>query len=813
MIGNDRFVQVFGSVPAGDDEALSKIVTNAIREGFAVVLLKPGGKTPLCILSARDAKAADTATQTAARDIGDERWSRRTHPCGIHHALTVDSLGGDPKKVAQKVGVIIRRVTKLNGGRTPNIGVELGRSRRLVVDVDTTVEREGFMRDWAAVDPASAPGMGTEYSGMTVKSPGVFDELADEWKHKDGGHYWFTIPGDVELPAYNGTFAAEAGWVAMWADHQVLVPPSVRPEGPYEMVGSEIPAPKWLTDRIIAATVARMDRIKNRGELPDGSADIDIWSASTPWADLLDGWVDTGLPDRCSCPIFTAPGLHGSAKSATGHDIGCGGPYDLSPGHGPLHIWTDSPPEFLAEAIRRTGGKTFSKLQFLAWRDHDGAILPTLKDLGLDSETDPEFPGYGKTEPVDMFDPTSNFQTPDLEVDDDIPSEEDDDTDFDMAGSAEEAEPVAPRKPKIDTTEMSRVEVLLSRMLDSAGLDEIEESEPLIEGFLDADTVARITGKSGDGKSFLTLDMAGCIATGRNWHGAPVKQGLVVYMVAEGVRGWKVRQRAWESRYNHGEPIPTAGMRFVPFPIQTAEKLNWDTFIAACRILKPVLVVLDTQARVTVGVDENDATAMGIFVERMEMVRRATGACVLAVHHLGLSGDHGRGSTAVLGALGSELRVVKTKKGFLTLETQKQKDGEEADPLKFKLDPELDSVVPIPDGWSPDDPFMEDGPSVIVTGGEDSARTRMCAVLWDVFSHGEGATRAELRAAMSDPEKYDGKPISKAQLYKLWNTLVRDRVLIQQADSNGKMITRWKLDPAEATRLGLPELPPALGEK
>lgn len=811
MIGNDRFVQVFGSVPAGDDEALFRIVSNAVKEGFAVVLLKPGGKTPICTLSARDAKAADTAAQSVARGIGDERWSRRRHQCGINHALTVDSLGGDPTKVTQKVGTILRRVTKANGGQTPNIGVELGRSRRLVVDVDTTVEREGFMRDWAAADQESAPGMGTEYSGMTVKSPGVFDSTADTWKHKDGGHYWFTIPADVELPAYNGTFAAEAGWVAMWADHQVLVPPSSRPEGAYEMVGSEIPAPKWLTDRIIAATVARLDRIKTRGELPDGSDEIDIWAAGIPWFDILDGWVDTGLPDRCSCPIFTAPGLHGSAKSATAHDIGCDR-YDVSPGHGPIHIWTDSPPEFLAEAIRRTGGKTFSKLQFLAWRDHDGAILPTLRDLGLDSETDAEFPGYGKVEPLDMFDP-SNFQAPDLEVSPDAPTEteEDDDLDFDMAGSAEDSEPVAPKKPKTDTTDMSRVDVLLSRMLDSAGLDEIEEAEPLIEGFLDADTVSRITGKSGDGKSFLTLDMSGCIATGRNWHGAAVKQGLVIYMVAEGVRGWKRRMRAWEARYNHGEPIPGTGMKFIPFPIQTAEATNWHTFIEACRILQPVLVVLDTQARVTVGVDENDATAMGIFVERMEMVRRATGACVLAVHHLGHSGDHGRGSTAVLGALGSELRVVKTAKGHMTLETQKQKDGEEADPLKFKLDPELDSVVPIPDGWSPDDPFEEDGPTVTVPASEDDARYTMCEILWSVFSQGEGATPAELFRVLKDPEKYDGKPFSQATVYRTWNNLIKDGVMDQMTNAGGKLIRRWKLSPAEATRLALPPLPPPIG--
>lgn len=794
MIGNDKFVQVFGSVPPGDDDALIRVASNAIREGFAIVLCKPNTKIPMCTLSARDSKTADVAVQTAARDIGDERWQKRRHQCGINHAMTVDSLGGDPKKVTQKVGVIIRRVAKLNGGVNPNIGVELGRSRRLLVDVDTTAERESFMRDWAAADPASAPGMGTEYSGMTVKSPGVYTD--ETWKHKDGGHYWFTLPEGVELPSYGGTFAAESGWVAMWRDHQALVPPSTRPEGAYELVGTEIPAPAWLTDRIIAATIARMDRAKRNGELPDGSDPIDVWAAGLPWAELLDDWIETGLPDRCSCPIFTAPGFHGSPKSATAHDIGCD-KYDVSPGHGPLHVWTDSPPDWMAEAIRRTGQKTFSKLQFLAWRDHDGAMLPTLQDLGLSTGTDAEFPGYGKSEPVDMF-------SGELDTDDDVETEEDDDLDFDMAGAGDGKTAPVERKPKVDRSEMSRAEVLRSLMIGSAGLDDIAEPEPLIKGFLDADTIARMTGKSGHGKSFIMLDMAGCIATGQDWHGHAVKQGLVVYMVAEGTRGWKRRMRAWESRHNHGVPIPDSGMLIVPFPIQTAEALNWQTFVQVMSEMKPVLVVLDTQARVTVGVDENDATEMGKFVEKMEQIRRATGACVLAVHHLGHAGEHGRGSTAVLGALGSEIRVKKTEKGKLTVETEKQKDGEELEPLKFILSPELESVVPAPDGWTSDDPFYGgDLPAGVGVDGDSNARDRLAAIIWDVFSHGEGATKAEAIGQFLPPGHPTYGQAGRTARLGAWADLERDRVLVQQTNADGKLVKRWKLDPSEAARLGL----------
>lgn len=781
MIGNDRFVQVFGSFPAGDaDDALAGIVSNAVREGYAIVLLKPGEKIPLCILNTRERKAADTAVQNAAREIGDDRWAKRKHDCGKSHALTVEWAGGHAK-VRTKVGALLKRITREYGDRTPNIGVELGLSRRLVIDVDTEAEARAFLADCAAHDP--------DVPGMTVQSPGVVDDNG-VWKHKDGGHYWMTLPEGCELPSSSGSYRSPSGWVAMWADHYVLVPPSVRPEGAYVLVGTEMPARAWVLDEIRAGAKSRMDRSLRNGVLPDGTADIDVWAAGTPWGDLLEGWTDTGLPDRCSCPIWTAPGVHASPKSATAHDVGCDR-FGTEGGHAPIHLWTDSLPDWLAEAVRRTGQTTYTKPQWLAWRDHDGAILPTLRDLGLTRESDPEFPGYGDVPESDMFDPAG------VEPIEPEPAEQP----FDDADETAEPAP--------DVPEPTRADVLRSRMIGSAGLDDLPEPEPLIEGFLDIDTVARMTGKSGHGKSFVMLDMAGCIATGRAWHGAPVKQGLVVYMVAEGTRGWKRRMRSWEARHNDGVPIPDSGFLIVPFPIQTSSALDWHTFVTVLADLHPVLVILDTQARVTVGVDENDATAMGVFVEKLEGIRRATGACVIAVHHLGHQGEHGRGSTAVLGALGAELRVVKVSKGHLTVETEKQKDGEEHEPLKFLLDPEGESVVVMPDGWNPDDPF-DAPPPVPVVDETATVRDRLAAVLWHMFGSGRGATKAEAMGVLTRGDTPFGK-FGKSSVYRAWTSLEKDGVLI-----DGSTPSRFRLRASEAKRLSLgdpqlPDTPPPTG--
>lgn len=786
MIGNETFVQVFGSVPAGDDEALVQVVSNAIREGFAIVLLKPGEKTPACTLLARDRKAADTAAQTAARESGNPRWERVRHDCGKTHALTVQWAGGR-EKVRAKTGALIKRVIREYGGRSPNIAVHLGLSHRIVVDVDTDAERIAFARDW----PADAPPI----PGITVESPGKLLD-GERWVHKDGGHFWFTLPEGMSAPAEGRSYRAPSGWSAYWGETYILVPPSVRAEGPYKLVGTESTAPAFLMAQVEAGARARADRMAHDGPLPDGSAGIDVWASGVSWADLLtpDGWTDTGKPDGCSCPIWTAPGDHASPKSATAHDAGCA-VASTGGGHGPLHVWTSSLPEWMAEAMRENGWSRWTKPWYLAYRDHDGSIPALCRELGIGPGDDTEFPGFTRPVAPDLFEPAGLGGTGGKSASDQ--EEQERDGREIPAGPGTEPEPAG-------QAELTQAQILRSRMLGSAALDTLPEPEPLIEGFLDADTIARMTGRSGHGKSFVTLDMAGCVAIGQRWHGREVKKGLVVYMIAEGVRGWKARMRAWEARWHGGLPIPDSGMLMIPFAIQSTSAGQWSTLVDVLAELVPVFVVVDTQARVTVGVDENNAQDMGIFVERLEMIRRATGACVMAIHHIGHNGEHGRGSTAVLGALGSEIRVDKTAKGHLTVHTEKQKDSEEHEPLKFVLDPEGDSVVPVPDGWSSADPFtaVVEEAGIGVTS-ESPARDRMAAIIWEVFSHGEGCTPGEARALMVEPGHPQYGHTSKTRRYVAWSDLVRDKVLLQVVTEDGKRVRRFKLAPEEAHRLGL----------
>jgi hypothetical protein len=185
-------------------------------------------------------------------------------------------------------------------------------------------------------------------------------------------------------------------------------------------------------------------------------------------------------------------------------------------------------------------------------------------------------------------------------------------------------------------------------------------------------------------KSFVTIDLAGHVGAGMKWHGHYVRQGTVVYLVAEGARGIRKRVRAWEKHYG----LKMDNVLFLPRPVQ-AMGPEWDTLIEAMRRLQPQMIVIDTQARVSVGVEENSNTEVGVVIERIEELRRATEACVLVIHHTGHVGEHGRGASSAKGALQSELHVSKkgdnAKNIVVTVKVGKQKDDEESGDIQFGL--------------------------------------------------------------------------------------------------------------------------------
>lgn len=302
------------------------------------------------------------------------------------------------------------------------------------------------------------------------------------------------------------------------------------------------------------------------------------------------------------------------------------------------------------------------------------------------------------------------------------------------------------------------LERLRAAMLDASELGTIPRNEPLVKGWLVKDSLARVSGPSGVGKSFVTLDLAACVGAGLDWHGCRVTRGVVVYLVAEGAGGVEVRRDAWQKAYGR----PMTGVKFLPTPVQTAGP-EWDAFVQLMEEVRPVLIILDTQARITVGQKENDSTDMGLFVHALDRLRLATGACVLTVHHTGTEGDRARGSTAIKGALQTELMVTRDGRE-LVVRQDKQKDGAELPDLRLGT-----RVVDLGvDGDGDPVTSLALTRSMAIVGGIETPVTQVNAVMAEYFCRGNGGTVGQVCGVAVVQLGL----MKRAAFYKAWGTLV-----------------------------------------
>lgn len=327
------------------------------------------------------------------------------------------------------------------------------------------------------------------------------------------------------------------------------------------------------------------------------------------------------------------------------------------------------------------------------------------------------------------------------------------------------------------------VNAMMDKLLDADGLEEIPDPEWLIKGWLTQDTLARINGEPNTGKSLVALDWAGCVGTGTPWHGCETVKGTVLYVIAEGVRGFKKRKRAWVKHY--GKPM--SGVLFYPEPVQIRKPDGvkavdqWATLADVCERIKPVLIVLDTQSRVTVGVEENSNTEMGMIVARLEAMRKRTGACVLLAHHTPKGGEGGRGAGAMAGAINTEFMMIKRGRGLssvMSLENIKEKDEEDGKKilLRFKvygvgeedpftLDDPMTSVVLIHE----EDETAEDVIPVVSDTDDNRSKFRsIVSQVWPIgrFTQAQACSLARTHGGMTRPTAY-----------RVWDKLIEDQFI------------------------------------
>ena len=226
----------------------------------------------------------------------------------------------------------------------------------------------------------------------------------------------------------------------------------------------------------------------------------------------------------------------------------------------------------------------------------------------------------------------------------------------------------------------------------------------LIKNWLGSNQLSCLYGSSNTGKSFLALDMSWHIATGREWNGNRITQGVVLYLATEG--GNSFRNRVFALKEHYGDENALLAVRPSPVDLFNTE-VDLPTLEKLCDEIRDergeiAMIVVDTLSRAMAGANENTSEDMSQFIKNCDLLRNLSGAHLMIVHHSGKDTSRGaRGSSSLRGALDTEIELeVDEGSGIRTALSTKQRDLEGGAAFSFKLnvailgtDPDGDDIT------------------------------------------------------------------------------------------------------------------------
>ncbi|WP_197048251.1 AAA family ATPase [Mycobacterium paragordonae] len=291
------------------------------------------------------------------------------------------------------------------------------------------------------------------------------------------------------------------------------------------------------------------------------------------------------------------------------------------------------------------------------------------------------------------------------------------------------------------------------RTLDE--LDNLSGTDWLVDKLLPAASLTHLVGMSQSLKSFIALDMALSVATGTPFAGSArfgvTDPAPVLYIVGEGVRGISKRVRAWCKQRGIDRRCALTNLTVLEGAAQLGSQRDMDDVAAKVTEIGAALVVFDTQARCTVGLEENSATDQGRAVAQLDTLMRRTGTAVLVLHHTTKADPrNARGSVAWLNAVDVQLIALRDNPTAteVTVEVGKMKDDAVQGPypltvVKVGLPGGDDSLVIAPGA----DPMQADGrelPMEKWTGPGKAFVKPLYALAQEHCIPGEGLTQTRL---------------------------------------------------------------------
>ena len=216
----------------------------------------------------------------------------------------------------------------------------------------------------------------------------------------------------------------------------------------------------------------------------------------------------------------------------------------------------------------------------------------------------------------------------------------------------------------------------LTKFLRSA--DDLKNDPPLewtVRGVLPNNGIGAIYGAPSSGKTFLALDLAFAIATGKYWFGNPTIQRPVAYIALEGSHGIRQRMAAWEQSNLCTTP---KNLNFVTAPVSVEDGIAWQALSKeiGSTLGAGAIVFIDTLNRASPTADENTSASMGKIIESAKYMADIVNGFVMFIHHAGKDAGKGlRGHSSLLAALDTVIKVSSTSNQRIW-SIEKSKDSE-----------------------------------------------------------------------------------------------------------------------------------------
>ena len=242
-------------------------------------------------------------------------------------------------------------------------------------------------------------------------------------------------------------------------------------------------------------------------------------------------------------------------------------------------------------------------------------------------------------------------------------------------------------EPKEDSTNSRKK--LLVESWDSI---KDEPVEWLVESIIPKKAFVALYAPPASWKSFIALDLAEAIATGRDWMGYKIpKKGAVLFISGEGYGGMGARVSACKIQNKSPDGanlyIIRAQLNLRSSPEDFTELLNAINDLIA-EIGEPIeLIILDTLMRMAGGeFNESSSEDMGGFITQTGKLQEIFECALLVIHHTGKDISKGlRGHSSLLGGCDTVLEIQRQDSvinsadpsviGNAILKVSKQKDG------------------------------------------------------------------------------------------------------------------------------------------